>query len=43
MAAMLERRIHAPIRDDLERKMVLLSGPRQCGKTTLVKLLASLP
>ena len=28
------------ITDDLDKKVVLLSGPRQCGKTTLAKSLA---
>ena len=27
------------LRDDLQKKMVLLAGPRQCGKTTLAKSL----
>lgn len=31
------RRIGPQIAKDLERKMVLLAGPRQCGKTTLAK------
>lgn len=31
------RRIDSIIRQDLEKKMVLLAGPRQCGKTTLAK------
>lgn len=35
----LERRLAPVLRRDLDRKMVLLSGPRQCGKTTLVKAL----
>jgi predicted AAA+ superfamily ATPase len=35
----IERRALAPIRADLAKKMVLLSGPRQCGKTTLVQAL----
>jgi predicted AAA+ superfamily ATPase len=33
----IERRIAAAIAGDLPRKMVLLSGPRQSGKTTLVR------
>lgn len=37
---MIERRLTAALRRDLERKMVLVSGPRQCGKTTLVRVLA---
>mgnify|MGYP006172271285 CR=1 FL=1 len=28
--------------EDLEEKMVLLSGPRQCGKTTLAKVILGL-
>jgi len=28
------------IQDDLKRKIVLLTGPRQCGKTTLAKMLS---
>jgi predicted AAA+ superfamily ATPase len=31
------RRIEPVVLEDLETKMVLLSGPRQCGKTTLAK------
>ena len=31
----LPRYLAGPIKDDLERKMVFLSGPRQVGKTTL--------
>lgn len=34
---MIARRITPLIREDLEKKMVLLSGPRQCGKTTLTR------
>ena len=37
----IERRILGAIRTDLAKKMVLLSGPRQCGKTTLVKQLTA--
>jgi predicted AAA+ superfamily ATPase len=36
----LERRLAEPLRQDLSRKMILLSGPRQCGKTTVVRALA---
>ena len=31
----LPRYLHAPVEDDLRRKMVFLGGPRQVGKTTL--------
>jgi predicted AAA+ superfamily ATPase len=31
------RRIKAQIAKDLDKKMVLLAGPRQCGKTTFAK------
>ena len=31
----ISRRLTEPLTRDLGRKMVLLSGPRQCGKTTL--------
>jgi predicted AAA+ superfamily ATPase len=33
------RYLDAAIRRDLQKKMVLLAGPRQCGKTTLAKSL----
>jgi len=33
------RYLTAPLRRDLRRKMVMLAGPRQCGKTTLAKSL----
>ena len=36
---MIERRIAPRLGADLARKMVLLSGPRQCGKTTVVRAL----
>ena len=35
----IRRRIKEVILSDLEKKMVLLAGPRQCGKTTLAKIL----
>jgi uncharacterized protein len=35
----LSRRIAEQISEDLAKKMVLLAGPRQCGKTTLAKSL----
>jgi hypothetical protein len=38
---MIVRRAQAPIEHDLATKMVLFSGPRQCGKTTMVKALAA--
>lgn len=37
---MTERRIANTLQVDLTKKMVLLAGPRQCGKTTLVKNIA---
>jgi predicted AAA+ superfamily ATPase len=33
----MRRSLEETLRDDLERKIVLLSGPRQVGKTTLAK------
>lgn len=33
------RYLHASLQRDLQRKMVLLAGPRQCGKTTLAQSL----
>jgi uncharacterized protein len=33
------RYLTARLRDDLQKKLVLLAGPRQCGKTTLAKSL----
>lgn len=35
----IARYLEKSIRDDLDRKMVFLAGPRQCGKTTLAKKL----
>ena len=35
----MQRYLNDRIRDDLERKMVVLTGPRQVGKTTLARLL----
>src|SRR3990167_2909339 len=35
----MKRSLEAPIRKDLDEKIVLLSGPRQVGKTTLSKAL----
>ncbi len=37
---MIPRRIATIIREDLKKKMVMLAGPRQCGKTTLSKEIA---
>ncbi|MDX2053892.1 MAG: AAA family ATPase [Polyangiaceae bacterium] len=34
---MLARRLEAHLDQDLTKKMVILSGPRQCGKTTLAR------
>lgn len=36
---MLARTLSIPIKRDLDRKIVLLTGPRQCGKTTLARRL----
>ena len=33
----MDRSITKTIKEDLNKKMVLLAGPRQCGKTTLAK------
>lgn len=38
---MIGRAITSAIRNDLDEKIVILSGPRQCGKTTLSKSLWS--
>lgn len=35
----MHRSLEEPLRRDLEARVVLLSGPRQCGKTTLAKML----
>lgn len=37
MSETLRRRATSRIEQDLERKMVLVAGPRQCGKTTLAR------
>lgn len=37
---MIPRRLSPILREDLTKKMVLLAGPRQCGKTTLAKEVA---
>ncbi len=39
MAAM-KRYLEEYIRKDLQRKIILLTGPRQTGKTTLAKILS---
>ena len=39
LPGMVERMLTEPIRKDLERKIVLVAGPRQCGKTTLSRSL----
>jgi uncharacterized protein len=36
----MKRYLENKIRKDLGKKIILLSGPRQCGKTTLSKMLA---
>ena len=36
---MVQRHLAEAIRRDVDRKIVLLSGPRQCGKTTLARSL----
>lgn len=36
---MIKRSLHSSVIRDLNEKIVLLSGPRQCGKTTLSKAL----
>ena len=36
----MERYLKKALLEDLERKVVLLTGPRQCGKTTLSRMLS---
>ena len=36
---MIQRSLKSPLLRDLNEKIVLLSGPRQCGKTTLSRIL----
>ncbi len=38
---MSARRLESVILTDLKKKMVMLAGPRQCGKTTLAKSIAN--
>ncbi|HWU45115.1 MAG TPA: AAA family ATPase, partial [Bdellovibrio sp.] len=33
----MQRLISSSLREDLEKKMIILSGPRQCGKTFLAR------
>ena len=35
----MERYLKAHILEDLPRKIIMVTGPRQCGKTTLAKML----
>ncbi|MBU0579748.1 MAG: ATP-binding protein [Candidatus Margulisbacteria bacterium] len=37
----MERALKIPILEDLPKKIVMISGPRQCGKTTLAKMLST--
>lgn len=37
---MVERRILTQLQADLQKKMIIMAGPRQCGKTTLSRNLA---
>lgn len=37
----MQRYLNSYIQDDVKRKIVLLTGPRQCGKTTLAKMLSN--
>ncbi|MCB1118651.1 MAG: AAA family ATPase [Chlamydiia bacterium] len=36
----MKRYLYEPILKDLPKKVVLVTGPRQCGKTTLAKQLS---
>lgn len=42
MSGYVTRSIEKAVREDLERKMVLVGGPRQCGKTTMALSVAGL-
>lgn len=33
----IPRYLEIPVKEDLQKKMVFISGPRQCGKTTLAQ------
>ena len=37
--AAMERYLQSALREDLHRKILLVTGPRQCGKTTLARML----
>ncbi len=37
----MERYLKGPLAEEIDRKILLLTGPRQCGKTTLSKMLTS--
>lgn len=39
----MKRKLQASIEESLREKIILLSGPRQCGKTTLAKMLSENP
>jgi len=41
MPDIIPRYNEKPVKEDLNRKMVFLAGPRQVGKTTLAKELIS--
>ncbi len=37
MVKYIPRYLERGIKEDLQKKMVFIAGPRQCGKTTLAK------
>ncbi|MFW6332811.1 MAG: AAA family ATPase, partial [Thermodesulfobacteriota bacterium] len=37
----MNRYLESTIRQDLDKKIILITGPRQTGKTTLAKMLRS--